>query len=80
MSRRFDIDVVNIDIFLRSTYSKRYKVSLLMNLAYLASRYSFVYVYSYSCSSRGLFDKIEGAISRIIAFLTNGVPLGFLDR
>ena len=83
MSRRLDIDVVNIDIFLRRTYFKRYKVFLLINLAYLASRYTFIHVYSHpylSIRFRGLLNKIEGAITRIIVFVIIPIPLGLLDR
>jgi hypothetical protein len=80
MSRRPDIDVMNIDIFLRGTHSKRNKVFLLMDFAYSASRNTFIHVYSRPCPFRGLFDEIKGAISRIIAFLIKGVPPGFLDR
>ena len=80
MSRGLDVSVMNIDIFSRSAYLKRYKVFLLMNLAYLASRYTFIHVYRRSYFLRGLFDEIEGAISRVIAFLTSTVPLGLLNR
>ena len=80
MSRRPDIDVMNIDIFLRGTYSKRYKVSLLMDFAYSASRNMFIYVYSRPYSFRGFFDKIKGAISRVIVFFIKTVSPGFLNR
>ena len=80
MSRRLDIDIINIDIFLRRTYFKRYKVFLLMNLAYLAFRDTSIYVYSRPYSFRGLFDEIEWAISRIIAFIIERVSPGLLNR
>ena len=80
MSRGLDIKVVNIDIFLSRTYFQRDKVRILINLAYLASRNTLIYVYSRSRLFRGRFDKIEGAISRIIAFLGIAIPLGLLDR
>ena len=71
---------MNIDIFLRRAYFKRDKVYILINLAYLAFRDTFIYVYSRSYLFRGRFDEIEGAISRIIAFLVLSVSLGLLDR
>jgi len=80
MSRWLDIDIVNIDIFLFRTYSKRDKVRILIDLAYLASRDTLIYVYSRSRFFRGYFDKIEGAITRIIALLINTVSLGLLNR
>ena len=71
---------MNIDIFLRRTHFKRDKVRILINLAYLASRDTFVHVYSRSCLFRGCFDEIEGAISRIIALVILSVPPGLLNR
>ena len=80
MSYRFNIDIIDIDIFFYRTYFKRYKVFLLIDLAYLASRYTFIYVYSRSYPFRGLLDKVEGAIPRVIAFVIKSISLGFLDR
>ena len=80
MSRRLNIEVIYIDIFLRRTYFKRDKVRILIDLAYLAFRNTFIYVRSRSYLSRDYFDEIEGAISRIIAFLIKRIPLGLLNR
>ena len=71
---------MNIDIFLYRTYSKRNKVRILIDLAYSAFRYPFIHVYSRFYLFRGRFDEIEGAISRIIAFLIKWIPLGLLNR
>ena len=80
MSRRCDVEVINIDIFLRRTYSKRDKVRILINLAYLALRNAFIYIYSRSYLYRGLFDKIKETISRVIFFLVIPISSGFLYR
>ena len=80
MSRRLDIEVMNKDIFLRRTHFKRDKVRILIDLAYLASRNTLIYVYSRSRLFRGCFDEIKGAITRVIAFVINAVPPGLLNR
>ena len=80
MSRRLDIKVMDIDIFLFRTHFQRDKVRILINLAYLAFRDTLIYVYSRSRFFRGRFDEIEGAISRIIAFLDIAISPGLLDR
>ena len=80
MSRRYDVEVININILLRRTYSKRDKVRILINLAYLAFRNAFIYVYSRSCLCRGFFDKIKGTTSRVISLLVVPVSPGLLYR
>ena len=71
---------MNIDIFLRCAYSKRDKVRILINLAYLAFRDTFIHVYSRSCLFRGLFDEIKGAISRVIALVILSISPGLLNH
>ena len=69
MSRWFDIDIMNIDIFLYCAYSKRDKVFLLIDLTYLAFWDTFIDVNSRSYFFRGFLNEIEKAITRIIAFV-----------
>ena len=51
-----------------------------MNLANLAFRDTLIYVRSRSYLFRGRFDKIEGAIPRVIALPIKAISPGLLYR